>query len=72
MEKILRIHVERLPEGVYLATSERFTGDWWLKGAQLQKQWKSLVMSRVNYWKPGLSKTNRRTWSKLPTSLSIP
>jgi predicted RNase H-like HicB family nuclease len=26
MEKILRIHVERLPEGVYLATSEDLQG----------------------------------------------
>ena len=26
MERILRIHVERLPEGVYLATSEDLQG----------------------------------------------
>ena len=26
MEKILRIHVERLPEGMYLATSEDLQG----------------------------------------------
>jgi len=26
MEKILRIHIERLPEGVYLATSEDLQG----------------------------------------------
>ena len=70
MEKILRIHVERLPEGMYLATSEDLQG-LVAQGVQLQKQWKSHATSLVNYWKPGLSKTNRRIWSSLPTNLSI-
>lgn len=46
-ERIVHIHIEKLPEGVYLATSDDVQG-LVAQGEPSQRLWKSPVMWRGN------------------------
>lgn len=56
MERVVNLHIEKLPEGVYLATSDDVQG-LIAQGRTIQRPSRSLTMWRKSCWKPKPSAT---------------
>lgn len=64
MEQIANLHIEKLPEGVYLAASEDIPG-LAAQDAPSPRRWRLLVMLPKSCWKHKLNGIDRRSWYPL-------
>lgn len=70
MEQIANLHIEKLPEGVYLATSEDIPG-LVTQGRTITETLELPAMSLINCWRRKLSVITKPSWHRPRIRLTI-